>query len=489
MRILLINPLAQFNYKAPITPLGLLSIATVLKEHGHTVKFINRCFDKTRLESILVSFSPDICGVSFVSSRSISDGLKVSKIIRKHGLPIVWGGPAASANYRAALDTGLCDFVSIGEGEFTWIEIASVMENHGDLSGIKGLAYIDENGVVTKNEDRPLGDLADLPVIDWSIDDPTRYLHRYLCCQKMTYLYSSKGCMEKCTFCSNPSFHQYCYRKRPTEKVLEEIRFLIENYGLDGVYFSDECWRIKKTDVYEFCSKIKDSGLSFYWGAEARIGLLGKEELQTMYDCGCRWLLFGIESGSQEMLKRIKKGISLNRIKEDIRNCNDVGITTIASMIIGYPEETTAQLMETVQLIKELNASVYAVNIFTPIVQSELYNDLIREKKYNPPQQFRSMEKIILAETSQYHCDTIPLLDLKVIRSYFLWKGFTKKNTTKEGQSYEVAKTAIIDTLHNLSRLGFLHIFPGMILIAKEFFPVFWYANFYPRIKKKYKLK
>lgn len=488
MKVLLINPLAQFNYKAPISPLGLLSIATALKEKGHTVKFINRCFDKTSLRTILNSFMPDICGISFVSSRSISDGMKVSKVIRNHGIPIVWGGPAASSNYQSALETGLCDYVSIGEGEFTWIEIAAVMENHGDISRIKGLAYIGKNGLVTKNEDRPLGDLSELPVIDWSLDDPSRYLHSYLCCRKMTYLYSSKGCLEKCTFCSNPAFHQHCYRKRPTEKVLEEVRFLIENYGLDGVYFSDECWRIKKSDVYEFCEKIKASGLSFYWGAEARIGLLGKEELQTMYDCGCRWLLFGIESGSEETLKRIKKGISMNRIREDVRNCNAVGITTIASLIVGYPNETTEQLMATIRLIKELNASIYAVNIFTPIVQSELYNDLIRNGEYAPPKRFRSLEKMICAEKSQYHCDTIPLKDLKVIRDHFLWKGFTKKNTTKEGQNYEVAKTAITDTFHNLTRLGFLHLFPGMVIIGKEFFPVFWYAHFYPRIKKKYEL-
>lgn len=488
MRVLLINPLAQFNYKAPVAPLGLLSIATVLKERGHTVKFINRCFDKTWIASVLDSFTPDICGISFISSRSISDGIKVSRTVRKYGIPIVWGGPAASANYQAALETGLCDYVSIGEGELTWLEIVSTLENHGEISALKGLAFIGETGVVTKNEDRPLADLEDLPVLDWSLDDPSRYLHSYLCCKKMTYLYSSKGCPGNCAFCSNPSFHQHRYRKRPTEKVLEEIRFLIENYGLDGVYFSDECWRIKKTDVHEFCEKIKTSGLSFYWGAEARIGLLDKEDLQMMYDCGCRWLFFGIESGSPEMLKRIKKGISLDRIREDIRNCNGVGITSIASVIIGYPEETPSQLMDTIQLMQDLHASVYAVNIFTPIIQSELYNELLAQNKYAPPKDFRSLKKMLLAEESQYRCDTLPLLDLKVIRGFFLWKGFTKKNTTKEGQSYEVAKTAIIDTFHNLTRLGFLRMFPGIFLIAKEFFSVFWYANFYPRIRKKYNL-
>ena len=489
MRILLINPLAQFNYKAPITPLGLLSIATVLKENGHTVRLVNRCFDKTGMETIVKSFAPDICGVSFVSSRSIPDGIKVSKKLKKYRIPIVWGGPAASAYYQPALETGLCDYVSIGEGEFTWTELVSVMENNGDVSGIKGLAYIDKDGAIIKNADRPLCDLSALPVIDWSFDDPSRYLHSYLCCKKMTYLYSSKGCPGNCTFCSNPSFHQHCYRKRPTEKVLEEIRFLIENYDLDGVYFSDECWRIKKSDVHEFCDKIKASGLSFYWGAEARIGLLGKEELQIMYDCGCRWLFFGIESGSEEMLKRIKKGISLDKIREDIRNCNSVGIISIASLIIGYPEETPAQLMETIQLIKDLHASVYAVNIFTPIIQSELYNDLLAKKKYVPIQQFHLLKRTIFAEKSKYRCDTIPSLDLKVIRGFFLWKGFTAKDTIKDGQPYEIAKKTIIDTLHNLTRLGVSHLLPGMVIVAKEFFSVFWYANFYPGIKKKYHLE
>ena len=488
MRVLLINPIAKFNYKAPYNPLGLLSIATMLKDNGHTVKFINRCFDNTSITVVLDEFKPDICGISIIGTRSINDSVKISKIIKGRGIPVVWGGGIPSSNYRESLETGLCDYISIGEGEYTWLEMVSVLEEGGDISQVKGLVYLNEKKELVNTGERPLANLAELPCIDWTLYNPKRYIHPYLCCKKMMYLYSSKGCPGNCTFCSCPSFHQHKYRKRPPENVLKEIAYLQQNYGIDGVYFSDECWCVRKSDVHEFCEKIKESGLSFYWGCEIRIGILDREEFQLMYDCGCRWIFFGIETGSPEMLRKIKKGITVEQIKRDVQFCNDFGITAIASYIIGYPDETFEQISDTIRLIQQLNAGVTVINIYTPIIDSELYDKLVAEKKYVPPKDFNELKKMLLAERSAYRCENIPMLDLKVIRGYYLWKGFTNKNTTKSGKSYEVAKCAIVDAYHNLTRLGFSGLLPGMVIIAKEFFNVFWYANFYPGIKKKYNL-
>ena len=488
MRILLINPIARFNYKAPFNPLGLLSIATVLKQNGYTVKFINRCFDNTNIKTVLDEFNPEICGISIIGTKSINDSLIISKAIKERNIPIVWGGGVPSAYYKESLKTGLCDYISIGEGEYTWLELVSALENGRDISTVKGLAYLDKKGEIVKTEDRPLANLADLPVIDWTLDDPKHYLHPYLCCKKMMYLYSSKGCPGNCTFCSCPSLHQHKYRKRPPENVLQEIAYLQQNYGLDGVYFSDECWCVRKSDVHDFCEKIKASNMTFYWGCEIRIGILDKEEFQLMYDCGCRWIFFGIETGSPEMLCNIKKGITVEQIKQDVQFCNEMGITAIASYIIGYPDETFEQISDTIKLIKELHAGVTAINIYTPIIGSELYDKLVAEGKYTPPKDILELKKIIFAEHSDYRCSNIPILDLKVIRGYYLWKGFTKKTTSKNGKSFEVAKSAVVDAFHNLTKLGFGGLIPGMAIIAKEFFVVFWYANFYPRIRKKYNL-
>ena len=487
MKVLFLIPQGKFNYKAPWTPLGALSITTHLKQNGFTVRFIDRSFDRMPVRRLL-DFSPDAVCVSVPSVRCLKDAIRISAEIRPTGLPVIWGGYFPSEDYRECLQQGYADYVSLGEGEFSVCELLRALQNGEDPQYIKGIAFL-RDGQVHKTDARPPTDLASLPVIDSSFCNPDNYLHHYLFCNKMMYLYASKGCPGHCTFCSNPQFHCGTFRARPVEYVIREIQYLVKNHGMDGVYFSDECWYLNKAHMREFCLNLEEKALSICWGCELRVDVYDEEDLRFMYEHGCRWIFFGVESGDPEMLKRLKKHTNTKQIRSMISACKKIGIVAIASFIIGLPNETPEQLKRTLSLINEVEAGINVCNIFTPMPHSELCDELIRKGEYTLPDTLEGHGKTMTGEYSPYRCSTIPHRDLQVIRSHYLWKGFIKKSVTNEAKNFEVALTSIRETLISLRRMGLKGSFSGMRIIAGEFFPIFWFANFYPGIRRKYDLK
>ena len=488
MKVLFVVPRALFNYKAPWTPLGTISIATFLKQHGYTVRIVDGSFDRKSIDKHIADFSPDVVCVSVVSSRLAKGAVQVSERCRKYHIPVVWGGFFANDFYKEILLGGIADFVTMGEGEFTTLHLLQALENGTPLRDVKGIAF-PENGQAVLTEPQPLADLRDLPILDFSLCETENYIHPFLFCKRVMYVYASKGCPGSCTFCSNPTYHCHSYRTRPIEYVIREIRYLYDTYHIDGIYFSDECWYLRRDQMREFCSRLREENINIYWGCEMRFGICSEEDYQMMFDHGCRWLMFGMESGDPEMLRKIKKHITVDQIRREVNICHDLGIVSILSYIIGYPDERPDQLQNTIDLINELPTGVNGCNIFTPAPNSELYNELSRKYHYASGMDLKRNRIEMIGEYSSYRCNTIPLRDLRVIRSCFMWRGFTKKSVSTQSKKHEIALNAVKETVSSLTRQGVGGFFRGVWVAAKEFVPIFWYAHFYPSIRKKYKLK
>lgn len=488
MRVLLINPSVGYYTRALSNPLGLLSIGTYLKQHGHCVKIYDRCVDKTKLKKILQDFKPQIIGVSVMSSRGLKDAMKISEFAKKSGITVVWGGQLPSMQTQLILENPYVDAVSLSEGEETWLELVSHIENGRDYSDVKGVALKRDNRIKL-NECREFSDLKDMPVSDWSLLDVPKYMQNYLGCSKMMYIYSSKGCCGRCTFCSNVNFHKSTHRKRPNEYVISEIEYLIDNYGLDGVFFSDELWCIKRSDLIDFCERIHEKGLKFQWGVQLRIGMFNEEDFRRMYDAGCRWIFFGIESGSDEMLKKINKNIDKNKIKPTVDMLRKIGITTICSFIIGFPGETEEQLKDTVKLIDRINANLTPVYHLTPLPGTQIYDQLVSQGRFEAPKDLKELSGVIATESLGKNLSCVPSVDLRVIRSWYHWKGFTNKNAYTSGKSFEFAKQTVISGLHAISLKGFISFIVNGFAAFYELLYVFWYSHAYPGVIKKYNLK
>lgn len=488
MKVLLINPSVGYYTRALSNPLGLLSIGTYLKQNGHEVRIYDRCIDKTKLQKVLEVFSPDIAGVSVMSSRGLKDAIKISEFIKASGITVVWGGQMPSMQIEPVLNSEFVDIVSFGEGEETWKELLFCLENNIDWSDLRGIAYKNNEKIIC-NPCREFSDLKDMPVSDWSLLNVEKYMQTYLGCQRMMYIYSSKGCPCRCAFCSNVNFHKSTHRKRPNEYVIEEIKYLIEHHGLDGVFFSDELWCTQKSDMLDFCQRVHENALNFHWGVQLRIGMFSKEDFQVMYDAGCRWIFFGIETGSIEMLEKIHKNIDLNKVEPTFTALKNIGITSIASFIVGFPDETEEQLKDTVKLINSINANLTPIYHFTPLPGTELYDEMTAKGRYTVLNSLSKLSKVVATESIGKNLSAVPDTDLRVIRSWYHWKGFTNKAAYSSGKSFEFAKQTILSGLHSISLKGPLSFLVNGFAALYEFLYVFWYSHAYPKIIKKYKLE
>lgn len=488
MRVLLINPDVGYYTRALSNPLGLLSIATYLRQAGQEVRLYDRCVEKTALTVMLKTFRPEIVGVSVMSSRGLKDAIKVSRLVKQAGITVVWGGQLPTMQHELVLQNDFVDMVSCGEGEETWKELTYALENQLDYTEIKGIAY-KKDGKIIRTPCRDFSDLKDMPVSDWSLLDVSKYMQTYLGCTKMMYIYSSKGCPCRCAFCSNVNFHKSTHRKRPNDYVITEIKHLIETAGLDGVFFSDELWCVKKSDMIDFCNKVKENNLDFHWGVQLRVGMLDESDYQMMYDAGCRWIFFGIESGSDEMLKRIHKNIDKQAIKPTMAALRKIGITSICSFIIGFPDETAQQLRDTVDLIIDINANLTPIYHFTPLPGTELYDEMVSASRYKSAQSLEELSKVVATESVGVNLSAVPTKDLRVIRSWFHWKGFTNKQAYSAGKSFEFAKQTILSGLHSISLKGPVAFLVNGFSALYEFLYVVWYSHAYPSIIKKYNLR
>lgn len=448
----------------------------------------DRTTDKTSIEEITDSFKPELSGISLVSYKSISDMLEIATYLKNKSIPVVVGGPLPSVLTDMTLAYDCIDIVSIGEGEFTWGELADYYDGKiSSLNDIKGIAFKDENRNIVYTEHRPFINLAELPALNWRLLNVPKYFQSSYGCKKMLYLYSAKGCPFSCTFCYNKDFHKSSYRKRPLGVLLDEITFLVKEYGMDGVYFADEMWCRNKNEMHEICDKLKGLNLDFVWGCQTRIGVFDEDDFRYMYDSGCRWIFFGIESGSPDMLEKINKQIKYDKIVKTFADCKKANIACIGSFIVGFPEETCEDLKKTVSLMKSLDTSLVNVNYLALIPGSEIYNRLIASGLYKEVETLEDFGKKNPLDKLEYNYSNIPDKDIKVVRAYFMWKSFTASDVPGT-EKFSFAKKVITDALKSVKTGDIISFIYSTFIAGIEFIKIAYYSHFFPKVMKKYGL-
>lgn len=498
MNVLFISPELKFNTDTPPMPLGIMAIGTYLKQRGHNVKIFNRSTNTEPLIKIYNEFNPDVVGITIISTRMVKDAIKVSKFFKSHGVPVVWGGIFPSTLPQIILKEDYVDYVSIGEGEKTWDEFLAALENKTDLTKIKGLAFKD-NGKITVNPDREFLEPHEIPAIDYSLVDINEYTNNYgeKIGTNMIWLYSAKGCPHQCAFCYNKAFNKCKYRRRPIDSYMEEIKYLLENTKVNSIFFADEIWCYSKKDLRERCQKMKEYNLNFTWGCFMNVGVLDYEDYQYMYECGCRLIYFGLESGSQDILDKMKKPIKANLSVSDIKACSDAGIHPFISFIIGFPNETKEDLKKTADMLKEV--SFYGklfCYFYIPYVGSELFDSLVKNKKISEIKNIKDINLRFpfntIVKNSKRNLSNVPTKDLNLIYSYsLLWSFFNNADLRACKNLFSATYKGVTDFIkHNrdseykgVSRLSFLY---GCVYTyVAALFRVF----FYRKTAKKYSLK
>ncbi len=490
MKLLLINPATKRYTRTPCTPLGILSIGSYLKKNGHEVMILNRSVRSDNIQKTLDSFRPDVIGCSLISTMSITDSVYISKLAKKRNIPVIWGGPIVSSSAEIFAAQPYVDAVSVGEGEAAWLDIANAVNNGEDILSVPGLAYYKDGEYIY--HERDFMDLTLLPPTDYSLLDvaPTLFTDydtgKY---KKVMPVYLSKGCTGHCTFCYNTDFHKNCRRQKDLNVFLQDIDYLKStDLGVDALFFTDELFGGTKENTRNICRAFLEHDMGLPWGGMTRIGIYDKEDFDLLYKAGCRWLEFGIESGAPSTLKRMKKGMNPERAVIDINNCKAAGINPLCYFIVGFPGETEDELKKTCELADRIGFARFICSYFSPLPGSEIYEQLVKEKKLTPIENMEDFLKPQSKYSPAPNLSSVKTKDLKVIRCSMLWASFSKKYFSGNDDKYPIAVSNILTIIRSLFGHGPIKAVYQLFVSGHEFLDIFFYSHFFPSTKKKYGL-
>ncbi len=367
---------------------AILALVAWLRENNCAGQYIWLDFDKVHTEEgksaideAISQHKPDAIGFS-LCTEEMNLNYKLIEMLKKEypAIPIIVGGPHVSALPEQTLEHfKLIDYVSIGEGEKTlaeWLKGIAEGKGKSGMRDIEGLAFRDDSGEITQTPVREkIPDLNMLPDPAWDlIFEP-----KSGGVQDVPFpLVCSYGCYFHCTFCSADHTN---YRYLDPLRVVEQIELGRKKYGAKYFAIRDSFWPPTSEWLDEFCGEVEKRGLDIEFHFSTRVGTLDEEQLERLKRLGAKATALGIEAGNQEVLKAIKKGITLDQARETAKLMNRVGIFTVAFYIFGNRGETRETIDESIEFARELNTSIAQFNILAPFPGAEVYTYLPEDEK------------------------------------------------------------------------------------------------------------
>jgi radical SAM superfamily enzyme YgiQ (UPF0313 family) len=353
-----------------VMPIGLYYLGAFLKEKGFEVSLLNGHeleLSPQAVEKVLRRELPDVVGFSAFNANRVNV-LKWARWVKEF-LPsahIVVGGVAATFMSEYFLAHSEVDFVIRGEGELTFLNLLKALEDKQDLRQIKGLAFKQEGKIIITPEAEFIEDLDSLP-------NPARYF-------TYNHVLLGRGCPYNCVFCASPKFWQRKVRFHSADYFVEQLK-LLKAKGVNFFYFSDDTFTLKKDLVLSVCEKIKKEKLNINWFAISRVDALDEEIVKAMRLAGCIQISFGIESGDEDIRKKLNKNITLEDAREAFELCKKYSILPRAYFIYGNPGESEKSIDRSIEFIektKPLNAIFYVLHVFPG---TKLYEQLWQQGK------------------------------------------------------------------------------------------------------------
>jgi radical SAM superfamily enzyme YgiQ (UPF0313 family) len=357
------------NEKRP--PLGVGSLMSLLRDEGHTIFFIDNYLSPSHFveEGYLQKNEIGVVGIhaNTICYRDTLRMLNEIENLRKKGLwegKIIVGGPHTSV----ALGTipEFVDYVVQGEGERAIIRIIN--------GEVKGRVIREER----------IRDLDSLPFQPWDIFNSLSYDYTcpWLDIRPVFTMNTSRGCPFGCTFCSVESIWGREYTYFSPDRMIEEIRYLMKEYGAKGIYFREDNFTLNVERTEEFCRQLIRKNIGISWACETRVSNISADLVRLMNAAGCKAVYLGVESGSQKVLDKLRKGITIEQIENTIMCCKQYDIKTYCSLIVGTPGEHYEDYLFTKDLMDRLKPYQYGFNVFVGIPNSPLYENILKNQTH-----------------------------------------------------------------------------------------------------------
>lgn len=474
MKITLLNPPMDFEVSlgkakaiakyTALIPMGLAYIASIIRSREN-LQVIDAYAENLSIPQIvdkIMANNSVIVGISCVTP-SFPIVCRIAQELKKRNekLIIVVGGPHPTILPEDSLNEETIDFVVRGEGEATFCELIDMLESKGDLNKINGISFRKNGRVVHTPERSFLKNLDSLPFPAYDLLPVKLYKAppHWAIKEPVFSLFATRGCPFHCTFCA-AELTGKSRRLRSIDNVLSEIKFLVKKYNAKQIMFQDTCFPFERKYAFDFCNEMINSDLSkaVVWTTSTRVDLVDQELLDKMHESGCRVLNFGLESGNQRILDRIRKGFKLEKAYEATKMARKAGIKNFATFMLGLPGDTYESCIDTINLAKKLDLDYAQFYMTVPYPGSAIYAEAIKEGKIKTKDWERYITLVSMTETEptyipdDMNASQLRLLQKKAYREFYfrpklIWKHILNIKTPGDLKRYFDFAKVLLSTL------------------------------------------
>ncbi len=348
-----------------LPPLGVGYLAAALEEKGHSAALVDAIAEQLSIEEAVeavANHAPDVIGISSFTTLSPNDAYPIAQRLRERlpGTPMVMGGPHVTAfGEQIFEDCPEVELLIPGDAELVLCQLVDRLSRQESYEDVPGLIFRGADGEAAKTPPpETVRDIDRLP-------HPARHIYKNELYEPLpslsskrpvTSIITSRGCAwARCRFCYQGGEHGVRYRRRSPENVVDEIKQLVQDYGIRNIVVWDDNFCVGKKWVRDFCDLMIREKLGVVWSVLARADSVSLEMFEHMAKAGCYSVQFGVESGSQEILDMVKKGITLEQVRQAVKWAKKAGMDTRAFFILGFPNETPEMSNQTVRFACELN--------------------------------------------------------------------------------------------------------------------------------------
>jgi radical SAM superfamily enzyme YgiQ (UPF0313 family) len=365
----------------PYPPLGLLYVSAYLDQNG----LMNEVFDSTfeteeSLSDYLLKVVPDFICV-YATLMTKPQIIRLIKFIKTSNqlksAKIILGGPDIRFNSRNYLIHG-ADYLVIGEGEETTLELIKALSNNEPLDAVRGIAFSGPSGDIISTQDRNLLNVDDLPF-------PARHkinIGSYLSKWKEFHGYNSlnintmRGCPFGCRWCSKAVYGNSNRRRNPG-LVVDEIIWMQSHYQFDYIWFVDDVFTLNTHWLSGFSNELKLRHIRISYECITRADQLSVQDIQLLKESGCYRVWIGAESGSQKILDLMNRKVKVEEVQKSIISVKKAGMQSGTFIMLGYPGEEEKDILDTVKHLKRSDPNLYTITLAYPITGTELYNQVV----------------------------------------------------------------------------------------------------------------
>jgi anaerobic magnesium-protoporphyrin IX monomethyl ester cyclase len=405
-------PIKRGHHHPPFITVGIAYLGAVLEKAGYTVNVIDCQALKltyAEFESEIAKHKPKMIGLTSttLTYKSALKIIEIAKRVHPESLTVLGGCHATFWDDKALEECKALDMVVRREGEYTVLEIMNKLKENKPINDVLGTTFRN-NGEIIRTAERPtITNLDELPFPAYHLF-PLQAFER---AGRIIFpVLASRGCVYCCDFCTAVRMFGRKHRVRSPKSVVDEMEYVVKKYGAKQFSFYDDLFTLDEAWVTEISRDIRRRKLNVTWDCETRLDMISKELLLEMRKGGCNTIWFSLESGNQRVLDAMGKGFKIEQTLRAFKWAQEIGMMTIANVVLGFPGETVESAWETVKFVKKVGPDDVGYNIATPYPGTAMYEQ-VKKNGWLKDYDFDSYD----TATPTFETPTLSMKDLQEI--------------------------------------------------------------------------